>query len=196
MVRISRPHPQITIYDDVFDYRDQQSIFRVCNCVPYALGWRDNTFHGDKEVFFHHVILAEEWENPHPRQKVFFDKVKKTLPFVEFKGRVISSGSVFNCDTIADSHTLHNHEGEDVILYYANLKWEDGWSGETFFYDKKGENIICTVQYTPNRMVVFDGELLHRFNGPSRIADKFRFSISTFFNKEHAENEVLWNDPQ
>ena len=179
MVRISHPHPKITIYDDVFSFEDQNKIFTCCTEANYMLGWRDSD--SVTEDYFHHTIPAIFWQDPSEDQRVFFDMVTKTEPFVEFKDRALMR-TVINCDTIADSHTLHYHEGMDVILYYANLKWEDGWSGETIFYE--GDNIICALPYTPNRMVVFDGNLLHRFNGPSRTATKYRFSISTFFWKK------------
>ena len=65
-----------------------------------------------------------------------------------------------------------------------NNEWKDGWGGETFFYDSHGKEIIYTSPYTPNRMIKFNGELVHRFNGPSRTGPKFRFSISTFIEKE------------
>ena len=76
------------------------------------------------------------------------------------------------------------------MLYYANREWKPEWGGETVFYDEGGKDIIYTSPYVPNRMIFFAGELPHRYNPPSRVAPKFRFSISTFFERTSEEEPV------
>ena len=81
-----------------------------------------------------------------------------------------------------DVHYIHHHEGEQVLLYYVNLDWQDGWYGETLFFNPSN---IKEVQYTssfqPGRIILFDGSIPHAIRPQSIKAPKFRFTLSLFF---------------
>ena len=183
MLVVSIPHPEITIYDNVFDWDLNKSIMLNCTKIPYFIGWQDS-FNED-ESFLHSRITKDMWINRTKDRSLndFLDPLITSEPFKDINENKIVQ-TVVNCDTTYDTHTIHTHNNQDVILYYVNNEWKDGWGGETFFYDKYGKEIIYTSPYTPNRMIKFNGELVHRFNGPSRTGPKFRFSISTFIEKE------------
>ena len=68
-------------------------------------------------------------------------------------------------------------------MYYANLEWRDEWHGETLFYD---HNRVSTnaYQYTPGRILEFDGSLPHSIRPQSFIGPQYRFTVSTFFTKK------------
>lgn len=174
-------HPGITVYDNVLSTKEQELIYKNCLGAPYAIGWNDTP--ESKEAHFHCGLGLESWQHRNQDKDLndVLTALEKSKPY-QNKINYVLDKTVINCDTIADSHTMHTHENQDVVLYYANLDWQDGWGGETFFYNDK-EEIVFVSQYTPNRMIVFDGELLHRFNGPTITGPKFRFSISTFFWK-------------
>lgn len=181
---ISQPHPKIKVYDNVFDWTSQEVLYQKCFLAPYELGWADSPF--QKDYYMHCRITSDMWQNAantDERLHDFLQILTGSEPYKSFEGKGLDK-TVINCDTIADSHTCHAHQGQDVILYYANIEWKEEWSGETLFYDHTRKNIICSVPYTPNRMVVFDGELLHRYNAPSASGPKYRFSVSSFFWKE------------
>ena len=42
----------------------------------------------------------------------------------------------------------------NIILYLSD-RWDDSYGGSTTFYDKKGKDIVETVNYKPNRAVIF-----------------------------------------
>ena len=182
MLAISNPHPEITVYDNVFNWDLNKQILLNCTKAPYFFGWQD-TFNIE-EAFIHSQISNDTWKNMN--QNGWKDLLNPLIDSNPFKDVDVNKivNSVINCDTTNDSHTVHTHKNQDVILYYVNDEWQDGWGGETFFYDEYGKEIIYTSPYTPNRMIKFNGELVHRFNGPSRSGPKFRFSISTFIWKE------------
>lgn len=185
-VIVTKPYPGITVYDNVFSWYDNTTIDGLTRSTQFALGWSDLP---GKEVHFHSSIDSEEWKyyGEDPSASKYLDILANSKPFKDFTDRGINK-SVINCDTMADSHTIHTHLSQDVILYYINTEWKDSWAGETFFYDESGENVVYTSPYTPNRMITFDGKIPHRFNAPSAAAPKFRFTVSTFFwTKEHEE---------
>ena len=183
MLVVSNPHPEITIYDNVFNWDLNKSIMLNCTKVPYFIGWQDSF--NEAESFLHSRITKDMWLNRTKDQSLndFLDPLITSEPFKNINENKIVQ-TVVNCDTTYDTHTVHTHNNQDVILYYVNNEWKDSWGGETFFYDSNGKEIIYTSPYTPNRMIKFNGELVHRFNGPSRTGPKFRFSISTFIEKE------------
>jgi len=183
MIKISYPHPEITIYDNVFDWDLNKSLMLTCTKIPYFIGWEDSF--NEAESFLHSRITRDMWQNRKKDQNLdnFLNPLINSEPFRDIDETKIIQ-TVVNCDTTTDCHTVHTHLNQNVILYYVNTEWKDGWGGETFFYDKYGKDILFTSPYTPNRMICFNGELVHRFNGPNRIGPKYRFSISTFIEKE------------
>lgn len=59
------------------------------------------------------------------------------------------------------SHVDHSQEKEtgyahvlNIILYIAP-EWKSEYGGATLFYDSKGKNINATIEYIPNRAVIF-----------------------------------------
>lgn len=175
-------YPGIKIYDNVFSEKEQKIIYENCLGAPYTIGWNDTE--EAKESHFYCGLGLDAWQNRNQDKDLleFLNTLEGSQPYQKNINKILDK-TIINCDTIADSHTLHDHKNQEVILYYACLDWKDGFGGETFFYDDQGKEVVYTSPYTPNRMIVFDGEILHRFNGPSIIGPKFRFSISTFFWK-------------
>lgn len=185
-VIVTKPYPGITVYDNVFGWEDNTRMHGLTRSTQFALGWADLP---EKEVHFHSLIGPEEWSYyaEDPDASIYLNILANSKAFKDFEGRGIDK-SVINCDTMSDSHEIHTHVNQDVILYYINTEWKDAWAGETFFYDEAGKNVVYTSPYTPNRMIAFDGKIPHRFNAPSMSAPKYRFSVSTFFwTKEHEE---------
>ena len=181
---VSNPHPNIIVYDDVFNWQQNHEMFDYVYHAPYTLGWSDN--YNESEQYFHCGFDSNMWKNRQQHGPInnILEPLYNSEPFrIHNVDDNKISKSVINCDTLSDSHTVHTHRNEDVLLYYVNTEWKDGWGGETFFYDNNGKEIVYTCPYTPNRMVYFRGDIVHRFNGPSKDGPKFRFSISTFIER-------------
>ena len=184
MMRVSNPVEGITVYDDVFGLEDRTTIYEAMFKINYGIGWKDH-FYG-AEQFLHSTWRAEAWDdvslgNLGPNH--FLICLRLSKPFAEFENRHLVK-TVVNLTTSSDTNEQHSHPNEDVLLYYANPEWKTEWQGETFFLDQLGKEVIYTSLYVPNRMIRFDGNIVHRFNTQNRSAPKFRFSISTFFQKE------------
>ena len=41
--------------------------------------------------------------------------------------------------------------GEDTLVYYANLDWEQEWAGETIVYEPNGVDIQTRIPYRPGQ---------------------------------------------
>ena len=90
--------------------------------------------------------------------------------------------TVVNLVRSNDIHTIHHHKMSQVALYYVNMDWQDGWYGETIFYDELDRNKIdFTSPYIPGRIILFDGKIPHAIRPQSVDGPKFRITLSFFY---------------
>jgi len=62
------------------------------------------------------------------------------------------------------------------------LNWEDGWYGETMFYDPNDlEKVSYTSLYKPGRIILFDGSIPHAIRPQSIRGPKYRISLTLIF---------------
>jgi SM-20-related protein len=77
-------------------------------------------------------------------------------------------------------HTDTDLAGGVTALYFANPVWEMNWMGETVFCSSTGEPLHCVIP-KPGRLVVFNGDILHRGGVPSRYCFEPRISVAFKF---------------
>lgn len=168
----------IKVYDDVFDFPFRYSFYDYLENSAFRIGWSDrSTVEKDKDRFLHVSFSQEDLDNCGILEKIYENKeISQDLQGLTLT-RVIG-----NLDTISDSHFVHIHDEKVGLLYYADLEWQNGWHGETIFYDDTLKNIVFASPYVPGRILVFDGAIPHAARPPSPCAKKFRFTMSLFFN--------------
>jgi hypothetical protein len=74
-------------------------------------------------------------------------------------------------------HADDHRPGSYTLLYYPIQEWNDGWDGETVFFDEHGE-IVRAVRPRPNRAIVFDSRIPHAGRAPSRICPALRVTVA------------------
>jgi len=172
-----QPIEDVYVYDNVLSLHDRESFLHTCMESKYNIvGWQDQP---SEEGYIHSAWSKEDLVNSGFLSATGIDEIMKEIGLsVEqvYKG-------VINVDTLSDSHWPHTHDGV-VLLYYLNMEWQEGWGGETLFYDTNSKEIIYGSKFTPNRVIVFAGNIPHNIKHQNRIADKHRMSFSIFFNKE------------
>ena len=173
--RIKLSTGKIDIYDDLIPLSDSQRVyeFLVKNCGWY-LGWKDNN---DADVNLHASLKLGEFD-------FITDHLKDQEEFEERTRGMSNSMVIANLSHASGVHHKHAHQDEDIVLlYYANIKWEEHWEGETMFFSEDGE-VEYTCKYKPSRVVVFDGSIPHTIRAQSVAGPQFRFSLSYFWRKE------------
>jgi len=172
------PTKEVYVYDNVLSSHEQQNILLYCtNSVYRIAGWSDLVY--SKEGYVHSWWAKEDLE-----RSGFLDNAN-VREVIKEQGLSLDNFDhcVVNLDTISDSHWPHTHV-ETVLLYYINMEWQEGWGGETLFYDEYGRDIIYGSKFTPNRIIVFDGKIPHNIKHQNRIADKYRMTLSIFFKSK------------
>lgn len=171
------PTPGIEIYDDIFDVAKRFDIQEFVKKSPFQIGWADTT---DNQEHY----MYSKWTPEALNRVRFFETFTKSHPLYSKIDPDKFIRCIVNSDVCTNSHWTHTHINENVLLYYVNMDWQDHWGGETLFFDKHSCNdIVFGSRFTPGRMIWFDGEIPHTIKSQSRLAPKYRFSISIFFNK-------------
>lgn len=79
-----------------------------------------------------------------------------------------------------------NYKKSITCLIYLNNDWKPDFSGETLFYDSKDDAMIA-VSPKFKRVVIFDGEIVHRASPPSRICPSRRLVLVVKFGSNGVE---------
>ncbi len=175
----------INYYDNVVPFNVRDSLTLFCLDSPFRLGWNDRTNNQtavedvNKSVPCLHSLWTEEMVDNSGIVPYVVQCIEKT-PWFKYRNicRV-----VLNLTKSNDVHYLHVHHNEFGVLYYVNSEWEDGWYGETLFYNPKDlEEVIFTSLYKPGRIILFDGNIPHAIRPQSIEGPRYRLSLTLFFN--------------
>jgi len=168
----------IRVYDGLFPLGFRSVAYEFALASNFMLGWSDGVSDAQlKHKYLHSVFSADDVERLGILQHIKTSEAAK-----ELEGWVLTK-TVLNLTSASDVHFVHAHENQKILLYYVNLVWEDGWYGETLFFDDECKNILFASPYTPGRLTVFQGDTPHAMRPQSIVADKFRFSLALFFHK-------------
>ena len=172
---------KIEIFDDTVDYVARNQVYKFCTKSIFKLGWEDI-----QELEKHTKNLHSTWSLQDLKNCGLFPYIKncfsksKNFKFDEKKISIIELNLVKSDDV----HYIHTHENLIGALYYANLNWEEGFYGETFFYNSKDlSKIEFASVYKPGRIILFDGHVPHAIRPQSIKGPKFRFTVSVFLKK-------------
>ena len=167
----------LNIFDNVVPYDVRYFTWGCCIQTPFKLGWSDTK---ETEKYDMNAYSSLETSDLiYAGISPYFEKcINETEWFTNKKLSTI----ILNLVRPDDVYYIHSHPGKQVLLYYMNLDWKDGWYGETLFYDPCDfDKIIFTSTYKPGRIILFDGNIPHAIRPQSIKAPKYRFSLSLFF---------------
>ncbi len=168
----------IRIYVGLFPLGFRSSAYEFALASNFTIGWNDGVSDAQlKHKYLHSVFSVDDVERLGVLHFIAASEAAKELDGYRL------SKAILNLTSAADAHFVHVHGKEKILLYYVNLAWEDGWHGETLFFDHAGKEIVFASPYTPGRLTVFQGDTPHAMRPQSSIADKFRFSLALFFDK-------------
>lgn len=167
---------EIHIYDGLVPSQTRSAVWSFINNSLFRIGWPDGTTERSMSSRYIHALFNEE------------DNAKcGLLPFLQttqvqdhIKGLTLKK-SIVNLSVPSDTHWAHSHHERLVVLYYANLEWEQHWHGETLFYTEDLSDIELAIRYTPGRVVVFDATIPHAVRPQSPAADNYRFTYAMTF---------------
>ena len=176
----------IFIFDDVFESHNTQKFYDFIINSHFQLNLDDSNssdYHNNKSFGSSYSI----------------DDLKK-LGVIEFLPENIKKQFNISLETndrvlvnaITSCGVFHPHDdsGQGAtwsFLYYANMKWDLEWGGDTLFLKDDRLTIEHITQCRPNRVVIFDATIPHLIRPTTNIAPPYRFSINMTFKGVHNE---------
>lgn len=168
---------KIHVYDDVLPLQLRDHIFSFVANSHYKIGWRD----GAQEKAISHRFLHSTYSEEDTNNCGLLPFLTGTPNIAKhFKNKKLEK-SIVNLSVPSDTNFVHAHPESLVILYYANLDWENHWFGETLFFSENLKNIELASPYTPGRIIIFDGSIPHTIRPQSVSADHYRFTCAITF---------------
>jgi hypothetical protein len=167
----------ITVFDNLFTLRDRLEAFEFIKNSYYKIGWTDSsTEEHSKYAFLHSTYNDDDLLKFNLYSKIMNSEIGNLV------AGLTRTKAIVNLSVPSDANFIHAHPEKKGILYYANINWQEGWHGETLFFDETRTRIEFASPYTPGRVIVFDSKIPHTIRPQSHIAANYRFTFSMFFN--------------
>lgn len=150
-----------------------------------VIDWLDSARHrhyGLSDFDTEGTEYSLHWKSEEEMEETF------TRPFIDLAYLVFPDRELrlerchFNLHLYGDLQFPHTDgpPGSVTALVFANKVWEPKWMGETIFYEAPDEPTIA-VAPRPGRVVIFDGDILHRGGVPQRECFQPRLSFALKF---------------
>jgi len=168
----------IKVYDDTVPYHVQSDVYNfiINSMFRISSNWKDRN-----DVDIAKADLHSPWTLEDLKASKLYPYIEKIHPFDNYDFCMV------NLSKPGDYYYTHSHgEGTSIVLYYANLEWQDGWAGETLFYDDQ-RNCKIAYDYKPGRLLKFDGTEPHSIRPQSFGGPQYRFTVSVFFDARNKD---------
>jgi len=184
------PERKIYCYDNLFSYSVRTHIYEMCTKSVYKICGTDN---GVME-YKNHVSVVSTYNLVDFEATELIDSLP---PEVAKKHQLTYENvdnTMINLCTPADR--FHTHIDNDsngwTMVYYANLKWDVEWGGDTCFLNEQGDDFEFVSAFKPGRLVLFHPQIPHLIRPPTQLAAEngahFRFTLATkFIPKTHPQ---------
>lgn len=173
---------KVQVFDNEVPFAAREKALESCSRTSFTLGWTDRPG-VDHEKAVPNVHAS--WTQEQLDASGIFTYIAPCIEETAFFTSRRIERAVVNLVRPSDVHYIHSHPGRQVALYYCNLDWEDGWYGETLFYDAKDPSKVTFASpYTPGRIILFDGNIPHAIRPQSVNGPKYRISLTVLFREE------------
>lgn len=157
----------IIILDEFLSEEDFRSTIEYCHNSPYYYGETDRQSTPP-------IGMVSEIER---NQEIFNLLDFRIREFVSEVKDLDIIRMYINCFSPGENPYFHKDmDSKITCLYYANLDWNPDDGGETQFLV---ENNLTGIVPIPNRMICFDGNILHK---ATSFRNKHRFTIATKYS--------------
>ena len=169
----------LKIFDNEVPFASQQETYNFVLNSAYKLGWHDSNVENKFVPNVH-----SDWNINDLKNSGVYPYLKNVAKKLKLDIDKNFDKCIVNLSKSSDYNFSHCHTEENVLLYYVNLEWQDGFGGETIFYNDNLTDIKLASMYKPGRIVAFDGSIPHTIRPQSSYGPNYRFTISCFLKKE------------
>lgn len=165
----------IEIFKDALSYRERQIIYGFVTRSNFRIYEYDHMF----------TKYKNQTSSPYSQQDIenlgilSIPSVKKILQSYDFTE--VTQCRV-NAATNSEYDTPHFDNCRYTMLYYANIKWQLEWGGQTLFLNESLNKVEHCSLVEPGKIIVFDGSIPHMIVPPTSYAEDFRLVFVLQFN--------------
>ncbi len=88
-----------------------------------------------------------------------------------------------NFNLFGDQQFAHPDGDCWTALLFLNSAWAEDWGGELLLYDGGPGSLAWAIPPRPGRLVVFDGQILHRGGVPTKFCLDARITLAIKFSR-------------
>jgi hypothetical protein len=175
----------IQCFDNIIPFHDRQDLLEYCANSKFVLGWEDRTIiENEKSI----PCIHSNWSQYDFERSCIIPYIHKCIQETPWFTKKFVQKVILNLTKSDDVHYIHAHQDQYVVIYYVNLDWEDGWYGETIFYNPNDlDEVAFTSVYKPGRILLFDGIIPHVIRPQSIKGPKYRMTLTVFFGDKEDE---------
>ena len=171
---------EIEVYDNLFTLSERVKFYNFVSNSNFKFGWEDtNEIEYGNYKYFYSSYSSDDLDN-----FGFFESLGRHDDLYNKLNVYSPKKCIVNLSIPVNTYFNHSHVEDKVLLYYANIRWKEEWGGETLFYNDSLKDILFASPYVPGRVIVFDGKIPHTLRPQSGSAPHFRFTFTTFFEKD------------
>ncbi len=172
----------VECFDNIIPFHDREDLLDYCANSKFVLGWQDRTkIENEKHI----PCIHSHWSKYDLEKSCIISYIDKCIQQTPWFTKKFVQSAVLNLTKSDDVHYIHAHQNYHVVVYYVNLDWEDGWYGETMFYNPNDlDEIVFTSAYKPGRIILFDGNIPHAIRPQSIKGPKYRMTLTVLFEDE------------
>lgn len=167
------------VFKQVFPLAIMQEHYEFIAKSLYKIGGTDRL--GDKAR--PHQYLTSVYSEEDMDNMQFLERIEDP-ELLELIGGRKPSWQIVNLTIPQNVFFSHAHMGEDTLVYYANLDWEQEWAGETIIYEPNGVDIQTCIPYRPGQVLWMGADTPHALRPPASCAPYHRFTFAVFFKTE------------
>ena len=178
---------QLHIVDDALEASEVKRVEAFCRALPFH-----RVRYGYRAAAEQPLGFGHQWiHGVAPDERPFLPVATVERLVRRLVGDVKPGRVHLNCVQPGDPRYPHVDDTTGRVLvavYFANARWEERWAGElTFFED--GEPLYA-IRPKPGRVLVFDGNVLHRGGVPSSDCPDVRYALACKFLRDDAVAEA------
>ncbi len=163
------------IIDGVFDLKTAEVLYQSYSKLPFAFTDFDRYDTKHVQHLVHYLGENEIQDEQHSGSII--NLVYDLLDNLKLKHKRKLSRAYINFNLFGDYQYTHNDGDEWTALFFIADEWKEDWMGEFFIVDPV-DGVKFAVTPKPGRMVLFDGEIIHRGGVPSKLCFKPRLTLA------------------
>lgn len=174
-------HKEVHIFDEVFDFATRDKIYQYVTNSLYKVGEFDGSLLENRKT----STLISTY-NLGDVEALGLNKLPPEISKI-LDGYIPHRAYVNLCRP-DDSFHIHTDHSTKMwtLLYYVNLDWHIEWGGDTVLL-KEDMTIDYVSQYTPGRVLLFDGTIPHLIRPSTRLAPENRFTLAIKYYPEELD---------